>query len=167
MARHTFKTPNSLLAENASATKPLNILSFLSLREYLFKTSHTRARVSHIMQSPRPFLCPCSYLQDKEKESNQSPHGIKLLLWNWLPETFFLIGYLVLLSSSHLQLLMELDLKSPTPQNNWSAVDSLHWSCQAWWVADKWCYEWPFKCKGCIPLLHQGTNTAREDVTPT
>ncbi|KAM2365798.1 hypothetical protein ACFX1X_004571 [Malus domestica] len=51
------------------------------------------------MLFPCLFLWPCSYLQDKEKESNQSELGIKLPVRNWLPGT-------PLLSSTHLQHLM-------------------------------------------------------------
>ena len=39
----------------------------LQKQTYLI-SSGTRARVSHTMQSPCPFLCPCSYLQDKDKK---------------------------------------------------------------------------------------------------
>ncbi|KAM2920165.1 hypothetical protein COP2_042050 [Malus domestica] len=51
------------------------------------------------MLFPCLFLWPCSYLQDKEKESNQSALGIKLPVRNWLPGT-------PLLSSTHLQHLL-------------------------------------------------------------
>ncbi|KAM1709766.1 hypothetical protein ACFX14_000239 [Malus domestica] len=51
------------------------------------------------MPFPCLFLWPCSYLQDKEKESNQSALGIKLPVQNLLPGT-------PLLSSTHLQHLM-------------------------------------------------------------
>ncbi|KAM1406214.1 hypothetical protein ACFX2F_000954 [Malus domestica] len=58
------------------------------------------------MLFPYLFLWPCSYLQDKEKESNQSVLGIKLPARNRLPGTPYLITYLTLLSSTHLQHLM-------------------------------------------------------------
>ena len=57
-----------------------------------------KANVSHIIRVesksisyhafPFSFLYPCSYLEDREKESNQSEPEIKRPIWNWLPGTF-------------------------------------------------------------------------------
>ena len=96
----------------------------------------SKASVSHIIRVeskgisyhafPFSFLCPGSYLQDREKESDQSEPEIKRPIWDWLLRTFCLIAYLALLSSGHLQQLLELGLKTPPSQNIWHSVGSLH-----------------------------------------
>ncbi|KAM1462715.1 hypothetical protein ACFXTO_047714 [Malus domestica] len=57
---------------NTCADHPL----LLQKQKYLI-SSGSKARVSHIMLFPNLFLCPCSYLQNKEKGSNQSKPEIK------------------------------------------------------------------------------------------
>ena len=59
----------------------------LQKQTYLI-SSGSKAKVFHIMLFPYLSLCPCSYLQDKEKESNQSEPEIERPIWNWLPGTF-------------------------------------------------------------------------------
>ncbi|KAM1405651.1 hypothetical protein ACFX2F_000465 [Malus domestica] len=76
------------------------------MQHHQITTTSSKAKVSHIMLSPYPFLCPCSYLQDNEKESNQSALGIKLPVRNRLLGIPSLIAYLASLSSTHLQLRM-------------------------------------------------------------
>ncbi|KAM2557728.1 hypothetical protein TB2_014823 [Malus domestica] len=71
-----LKYSASFPPDNTSANKPHQSKSLIS--------SGLKTRVSHIMLFPCLFLWSCSYLQDKEKESNQSALGIKLPVRNRL-----------------------------------------------------------------------------------
>ncbi|KAM1268057.1 hypothetical protein ACFX2J_000446 [Malus domestica] len=64
-------------ATNTCADHPL----LLQKQKYLI-SSGSKAKVSHIMLFPYPFLCPSSCLQNKEKGSNQSELEIKRLIRN-------------------------------------------------------------------------------------
>ncbi|KAM0993318.1 hypothetical protein ACFX2A_009119 [Malus domestica] len=59
--------------------------------------------------------------------------------------------YLALLSSSHLQLLLELDLKSPTSQNNWYDIGFFTLKLPSMDESPR--SDGPSKAKGCRPLL--------------
>ena len=60
-------------------TKPFAVAEeqSLAVQRHQITATSSKAKVSHIMLSPCPFLCPCSYSQDNKKESNQSAPGIK------------------------------------------------------------------------------------------
>ncbi|KAM2483497.1 hypothetical protein ACFX1W_041120 [Malus domestica] len=119
------------LSENTSSNKShqSKIISYLQGREQEYLISCNLLVISFVL------VLTC---KDKDKESNISEPPLKLPVRNQLEP--FLITYLVLLSSSHLQLLLELGLQSPRSDE-------------------------PSKCKGCIPLLRQTANTAGEDAT--
>ena len=75
-----------------------------SKQRYLI-SSRSKAKVSHIMLFPFLFLCPCSYSHGKVKKQSAGTWSQSSVLeptaWN-----LFLIAYLALLSSSHLQRLI-------------------------------------------------------------
>lgn len=55
--------------------QPIYVLDhplLLQKKQTYLISAGSKAKVSHIMLFPCIFLCPCSYLQDREKESNQS-----------------------------------------------------------------------------------------------
>ncbi|KAM1482759.1 hypothetical protein ACFXTO_035042 [Malus domestica] len=62
--------------ETSSTNKCADHLLLLQKQKYLI-SSGLKAKVSHIMLFPYPFICPCSCLQNREKGSNQSEPEIK------------------------------------------------------------------------------------------